>query len=94
MIQATAPYPHYKCQVDTAKAGHAFITLSYDQALEIANILYFVNTFVSKKRLFRKNPLVLDEEKRSMHKELHDACYALALSLEEAALYNQMEQKP
>lgn len=89
-MQTTAlPYPHFAPAVEKAKGSHAFGTFSYDQYLEIANLLYFVNEHVSKKTLFRRNPLILNAEKRSMHKEIYDACTATCLSLEEAAMYTQ-----
>lgn len=85
MVEKHGKYPVYMVPEERkCVASHkAMLCLTYEQILEIANVMYYVDKVsASLPGLF--GGIRLDEKARSLHKSLHDAAVNCCLSLEEA----------
>jgi hypothetical protein len=77
MIQNNRNYPAYKMLDSSYKSRSVSVTCSYAQAVEIANIFYYVNKL--PKWL---GGLKLSDELWALHNSIHNAHVNAALSIE------------
>ena len=85
MIETNGTYPVYFCPEErkSVLSDKALLALSYEQILEVANIIYyFDNVIASRSRLF--GGLRISEQVANLHRSIHNAAVNCCLSLEEA----------
>ena len=82
MIEKGVDYPVYGSEGEesTLLARKALVSYTYEQLLELANVMYYVNKKLAGKWF---GGIRLDEKKRALHKGIHDAAVNCCLSLEE-----------
>jgi len=76
--QNKLPYSQKKEEILGRKA---MLALDYEQILEIANIVYYVNKTLAKVPKWLGG-VRLSAESRALHKTIHDACINCCISLE------------
>lgn len=83
MIEKGHNYPAYSVPSEALNSHKAMVSLSYEQMLEIANVMYYVDKVsASLPGLF--GGIRLDERLRGLHKAIHNSAINCCLSLEEA----------
>lgn len=80
MVESGKVYPVYRAPSVTCGERKVRMILDYEQVLEIANVFFFVNKRVANRPF---TGLVLGQDKRELHKRIHDAAVNCCLSLEE-----------
>jgi hypothetical protein len=82
MIEKAVAYPVYQAQNKNLIEQKVMLSLTYAQILEIACVFFYVNSVLAKLPKWLGG-IKLDEEKRALHKAIHNAAVNCALSLEE-----------
>jgi hypothetical protein len=77
MVQTPGTYPVYSAP-EKYLSKKVKIILDYEQVLEIANALYYLNTNAG---FFARKPK-LTTAQRALHKSIHDCAINVCLSLE------------
>jgi hypothetical protein len=80
LIEKAKKYPAYAPCDPSALTRKAMLSLTLEQVIEIANVFLFVNEHIANRFL---SGVALDENKRAIHKSIHDSAVNCALSLEE-----------
>jgi hypothetical protein len=82
MVEKPVNYPAYTAQSEGIKAQKVTMFMTYEQALEIASLIYYINKVLAWLPKWLGG-IRLDEYARALHKSIHDSCVNCCLSLEE-----------
>jgi hypothetical protein len=79
----SGPYPIIELDNPDHARQQCSVILKAGQAVELCNVLYLLNELVLKQ------PDLIPEDKKRIHKELYEKFLSAAVLVEEGALYKQ-----
>jgi hypothetical protein len=88
LIEKYRSYPAYEEKNEDKLAQKVTMFLTYEQVLEIANVIYYVNLALARVPRWLGG-IRLSADKRALHKSLHDSAVNCLLSLDEKARYEK-----